>query len=755
MKRLSLLFFSLLIVINFNAQTTVFAQLTGSPTMITTGWVLSGSAAIGDTPGDAILNFDPDEMILTPNEYNKYGHCFYEQPINIGTCKRWKVEFDYRMFSGGGADGIAFCFLDAIPVGYIGGGGMGIPVTANGLKVAIDPYPNGCGNKPEIQVLYDIGYNECNPNMIKLSNTGTTLNYLRRSTYNSVRIEYNDGEVKVYVNNVLLLTANVGPIPMTGYMGFSASTGMVDDQHSIRNVKIYADVVNSNAGPDAASCSGQGVQLGTAANANYTYNWIPSTGLSQTNVANPTLTLTNMTSAPVTYEYIVQTGLATGLSCLTNDTVRVTINAGPSATRSVNICQGQSYTIGNQTFSTAGAHVALVPANSGCDSLITVNLALIPAPNSVSNVSICQGGSYTFNGTSYSTAGTYSATFPSPAGCDSVAILNLTVAAPLTRTENVSICQGGSITYDGSTYTTAGTYPHTFQTAQGCDSIVTLNVTVTPPPTGTRSEGMCQNGSVTFGGTTFTAPGTYNVMLQNPTGCDSIVVLTVSVVPVLTSTQNSVICQGESVTLNGTNYNTTGVYNATFQTVSGCDSIVTLNLTVKPSPAVPKVKSNSPLSCIGDEFVVEVENVDLNGDYFWTGPNNFTSDLATFSLITTSEDIGTYSVFVTIDNCSSSVVNVPLIVVGTDLATFEMPNVITPNGDNVNDILDINQYFNSCAEYELIIWNRWGNIVYTQKQGSVQFQGLDQNGIKLTSGTYFYKLKFNKIEKAGSISLYY
>ena len=79
-----LAFFGVFLGLNGHAQTLVFAQLTGNPNMNTTGWNLTGAAAIGDTGGDA--NVDPDELILTNNVGNSSGAIFYNQPIDLGTC---------------------------------------------------------------------------------------------------------------------------------------------------------------------------------------------------------------------------------------------------------------------------------------------------------------------------------------------------------------------------------------------------------------------------------------------------------------------------------------------------------------------------------------------------------------------------------------------------------------------------------------------------------------------------------------------
>jgi len=138
----------LFLLLSTNAQTYVFAELTGSPTMNTTGWDLTGNAYVGDTGGDTDGN--SDELVLTNATNSQSGGIFYNQPIDLSTCFQWRVEFQFRMWEGNGADGIAFCFLDVPPTGFVSGGGVGIPATSNGVFVILDTYDNGCGTNPEI-----------------------------------------------------------------------------------------------------------------------------------------------------------------------------------------------------------------------------------------------------------------------------------------------------------------------------------------------------------------------------------------------------------------------------------------------------------------------------------------------------------------------------------------------------------------------------------------------------------------------------
>jgi hypothetical protein len=186
-----------------SAQTYVFAQLSGSP-MNTKGWNLQGSAKVSN-----ILNNDMSEMMLVPVGTFLSGAVFYNQPINLGLCNKWQAEFDFRIYDGTGADGLAFCFLDVPPVGFVTGSGLGIPATANGLKVCFDTY-NNCAspftlNMPKVELRWGTGYTECS-NLPTADNSSGNLSFIRSGTYNHALITYNNGNISVSVNNQLIIT---------------------------------------------------------------------------------------------------------------------------------------------------------------------------------------------------------------------------------------------------------------------------------------------------------------------------------------------------------------------------------------------------------------------------------------------------------------------------------------------------------------------------------------------------------------------
>ena len=125
---------------------------------------------------------------------------------------------------------------------------------------------------------------------------------------------------------------------------------------------------NAYAGPDVTFCSGINATLGTSANAGYTYSWSPSTGLSSSTSANPTITLSNTTGVPVTTDYVVTTSFA---GCTVSDTVTATVtpepvsNAGPDAS----FCSGGSAVTGG-TNNTAYTY-AWSPSSGLSDSTVS------------------------------------------------------------------------------------------------------------------------------------------------------------------------------------------------------------------------------------------------------------------------------------------------------------------------------------------------------------------------------------------------
>ncbi len=105
-----------------------------------------------------------------------------------------------------------------------------------------------------------------------------------------------------------------------------------------------------------------------------------------------------------------------------------------------------------------------------------------------------------------------------------------------------------------------------------------------------------------------------------------------------------------------------------------------------------------------------------------------------------------------INGCTSSD-TIPLKITGD----FQVPNVFTPNFDNINDIFAF--YQDIFDHYNVLIYNRWGNIVFEKQNitGTAIWNGMDNNNEKCTDGVYFYQVNgflkdMSPFEKSGYVT---
>jgi len=262
-------------------------------------------------------------------------------------------------------------------------------------------------------------------------------------------------------------------------------------------------------------------------------------------------------------------------------TLVLTMKVPTTSNANVTICQGDSYLFNGTTYSSTGVYTKHLINKQGCDSTATLNLTVKLPSSSTTNISICQGDSYVFNGTTYTTAGIYTKHFINAVGCDSTAILNLRIKLPTTSTTTASICLGDSYTFNGVSYSTTGTYSNHFINSVGCDSTAILKLTVNLPTTSTTTTSICLGDSYMFCRVAYTTAGTYIGHALNKFGCDSTATLHLSVKLLTSSTTNASICQGNSYAFNGNTYSSAGTYVAHLLNKQGCDSTATLSLTVK------------------------------------------------------------------------------------------------------------------------------------------------------------------------------
>ena len=425
--------------------------------------------------------------------------------------------------------------------------------------------------------------------------------------------------------------------------------------------------------------------------------------------------------------------------------------------------------------------IAALPTDASCYGFSDGSVTITAAGTGALTYSI-DGVTYVSTSTfSNLPAGSYTAYVKSPQGCivsqtftinqpPQVPTPVINFPSPLCETDSLFLSidslAGASCTWTGpNNFTTSlldtvipnasainsGNY-NAFFTLNGCNSDTLIQpITVNPIFDINIDTTICSNESYSLGNQNLNTPGSYTLALQTIAGCDSIIHLTLQVNPAYSFVRDTSLCAGESFTYQGQTLNATGVYPFFLQTTLGCDSTITYNLIVYPIPAPPMLSSNSPVECPGDIMNFQADTV-TGGTFTWSGPNNFTSSASSNSFSFDIEDIGIYSSTVTVNGCESPISSIDLSILKIfTFDDFEFPNVITPNGDGINDNLDLENYFETCQEFTFFVFNRWGNLVYQQSNTDIPFGGLTLDTATLVDGVYLYKLSYEKGEKNGYI----
>ena len=184
---------------------------------------------------------------------------------------------------------------------------------------------------------------------------------------------------------------------------------------------------------------------------------------------------------------------------------------------------GITYTASNNTAT------QVVPNANGCDSTITLNLTINTTTSGTDNISECVSHTW-INGVTYTASNNIAThTLTNSAGCDSIVTLNLLIKNPTTGIDTQSICN--SYTWiNGVTYTSSNnTATHTLINAVGCDSVVTLNLTIKNPTSGVDIETSCSSYTWINGITYTSSNNTATHTLINAVGCDSVVALNLTI----------------------------------------------------------------------------------------------------------------------------------------------------------------------------------------------------------------------------------
>ena len=208
--------------------------------------------------------------------------------------------------------------------------------------------------------------------------------------------------------------------------------------------------------------------------------------------------------------------------------------------------------------------------------------------------------------------------------------INITAASPLTELFPI-ICEGEAFAVGDSLLTEPGNYLFNFGNADGCDSLVAIELSVFPHVQDTLMQTICSGDVVQVGTQQYDQTGYYVDTLQTYVGCDSVVHLFLEVIEPVFDTLNLVICQGDSVNVGNRNFAIAGTYDLILTSAANCDSILTLNLQVLSPQAI--ITGDNIRNCDLPEILLDAANATGNGPlgFEWLDASGITqSTAATF-----------------------------------------------------------------------------------------------------------------------------
>ncbi len=417
--------------------------------------------------------------------------------------------------------------------------------------------------------------------------------------------------------------------------------------------------------------------------------------------------------------------LKTVSGCDSIITTNLTVNPVQRFTQDPVICQGGVVTVGIHGYTTSGIYADTLQTVSGCDSIITTNLKVNPVQQTNLSPIICDGEIFAVGTNVYKTTGVFTDVLKTFSGCDSTIITNL-VINPIKRSSlDPSICAGETFLVGIHSYTFTGNYSDTLIATSGCDSIITTNLKVNPLEKRTQNPSICDGEIFIVGSHSYKTQGTYTDLLKTVFGCDSLVTTNLMVNPLKKTSLKPSICQGEVYTVGTHEYQTAGKFTDILKTSSGCDSIVTTDLTVNPTPSISL--GNDLLLCPGDSVILSPGSG--FAWYMW-------SDGSILSNLKVTHP-GEYSVTVFNEWCSAT----DAITISECGSELWFPNAFSPNNDGKNENFKP-VILGTLNTYQITIFNRWGQQIYFSTDA---FTGWDGNfgGTACPGGLYVYTVSYS------------
>ncbi len=446
------------------------------------------------------------------------------------------------------------------------------------------------------------------------------------------------------------------------------------------------------------------------------------------------------------------------------------VNGFPDTLKTI-ICQGSSITSGSHVYTKTGLYTDTLVSSLGCDSIVTLDIMVLPLESNIITKKICEGESFVIGSNIYNQTGIYIDTLATQK-CDSIITLNLTVMPYIHNAITKTICAGDNVLVGSHIYDQTGFYSDTLNTTS-CDSIVTLALTVRDLPhvdlgkdtTLCFGQSLILNAGDGFASYSWNntlsasqyisvnTAGSYWVEVTDTFGCtknDTIRIPYVYPLPNASAGKDTTICYGKNIQLTATgglNYiwtpgNISGAtlevrplstttYHVVVSDLHQCTATDDVQLSVFPKPT-PLFSETSITHCFDNNNALTL-TANWGQSFLWKPSGETTQRIQVINE-------GTYTLTATdLNGCSySESISV------TEFCETELfvPTAFSPNGDGLNDSMKI--FGKHFTAFKITIFNRWGEIIFNSTDENIQWNGM-YKGEQMPIGTYPWTITYENV----------
>lgn len=418
-----------------------------------------------------------------------------------------------------------------------------------------------------------------------------------------------------------------------------------------------------------------------------------------------------------------------------------------------------SVLVNNQVYKQSGQYTQILANANQCDSVLNLDIAIDKSRKMDINETACD--SVLVNGSMYNQSGKFTQTLSSSEGCDS--ILNIDIIIQKSSQAEISQTDCDAIVINNQTYSQTGDYTQLLRNANLCDSLLTIHFTRLNASTSELAFTSCDSAVVN--GKTYYQSGKYSQLLINSNGCDSTLGLDLIIKPGNPSTLeagiDTSICEGELIQLNGI---FSGAAKFTWQSSHGSfDNPNSITTNYYPSNiGNERIYLSATDDCkqwldslailvfprqivhvTGDTIIDPCKEITFSAsggtNYIWTPTSLIDCLDPPCSKVKLKSFEETRFTITTVGPCVVPTnLNLSLSQIQSDIY---IPNVFSPNGDNINDLFLPIFNCDAVTFFNLQIYDRWGNLLFESQNKEKGWNGKCQD-VNLNPGVYPFVIHY-------------